>query len=136
MNLPVVDGLYVAMGGALGAVTRWLVAGRITVWFIQTTGWSIPLGTLFVNVTGSFLLGLFLEVTLDRMRVGSGYHLLITTGFFGAYTTFSTFATETVKLMRQGDWLSAIGYSLITTALCVIGAGAGIWLASRLVTRS
>jgi fluoride exporter len=118
--------LLIGLGGALGANARYLVS----TWAANRWGTAFPYGTLIVNVTGSFLLGCVLTVVVVRFGDDLDTRLLIATGFFGAYTTFSTFAFETLALTRQGGYLAATVNVLGTTLLALAGAAAGIALAS------
>lgn len=90
---------------------------------------ALPWGTLVVNVTGSFVIGVFLVWTTERILTDPAYRLLVAVGFCGAYTTFSSYAFETVRLMEQGHFLSATGNFLANNLLAVLGVLAGITLA-------
>ena len=122
--------LFVGVGGFLGAVARYLVAARLTMWLSRVTGWEVPFGTAFVNITGSFLLGFFMEWARVRLPANSDMILLVGTGFFGAYTTYSTFANENIVLLRQGEIMTALGYVALTTVFCLVAAWLGVRLAS------
>ncbi|WP_457636964.1 fluoride efflux transporter CrcB [Oceanithermus sp.] len=102
---------YVALGGAFGAVGRYLVAG----WVQNLSGSLFPWGTVAVNALGSFLLGFVIQAGISG-GLGSELRLLLAVGFLGAFTTFSTFAYESVELLRAGlNWqmLEYIGINLI-----------------------
>lgn len=110
--------LLVGAGGFLGAIARYavgLVAARL---------WSgeFPVGTLVVNVTGSFALGFFVALTAGRFPMDPGLRLMVATGFLGAFTTFSTFELENHRLLKAGLWtwaaLNAAG-SLVAGLLAV-----------------
>lgn len=124
--------VYVALGGALGAVARYVIAARVTAWYLNVSGWAAPAGTLFVNVTGSLLLGFFLEWSLGRFARGTPVHLLISAGFFGAYTTYSTFAVESIAYLRAGAWLPFTLNVVVTTVACLGAALVGVWLAQAI----
>jgi CrcB protein len=97
--------LVVALGGALGAMSRYGVA------LVVATFWKreFPLATLVINVTGSFVLGFFTTVAAERSAIDPVWRLLIATGFVGAYTTFSTFEYETQRLAESGAvWWGAL----------------------------
>ncbi len=117
--------LAVALGGALGAMMRFWVSGAVQ----RHVGGAFPWGTLFVNVLGSFLLGFLFVWLLERSTVGELARLLITVGFFGAFTTFSTFSVETVRLVQEGALAWAIGNILLQVMLCVCLAWVGMQLA-------
>jgi len=107
---------YVALGGAIGSVARFLLSG-----FIQRPGGSFPLATLLINITGSLLLGFLLEYTLAAPAISREARALLTTGFCGGFTTFSTFSYETAKLLESGDYRRAALY--VGLSLCVSLAG-------------
>ncbi len=117
-------GLLVALAGGLGAVARFLVdavVGRLT----RRTG--LPLGTLAVNATGSFLLG-WLAGWWALHTGDPGYRIVLGTGFLGGYTTFSTASVEAVRLARAGTRLRAGGHAVATLLLSAAGAALGFWV--------
>lgn len=124
--------LYVGLGGFFGAIARYWVAGALTRYTITTVGWSLPLGTAFVNVTGSFLLAVFLSLAAGHLQVSQPVRLMVATGFFGAYTTFSAYSVESISLLGQGKLSVALLYILGTNALCLLGAAAGVALVQKL----
>jgi len=93
---------------------------------------AFPWGTLLINFSGSFLLAAFLGWSAHRINVDPRLRLLVATGFFGAYTTFSTYANESVALWQAGNWLGALGNVLGTNLVCLAGVLLGLALASRL----
>lgn len=118
----------VAGAGALGAVTRLFfntsVLGRL---------WSpFPIATFFINVSGSFLMGFILTFAAERSTVSPLLRLALTTGFLGAYTTFSTFEYETAVLLREHGVLWAVGYVTASVVAGFLGVAGGIWLARML----
>ena len=125
--------VLVAVGSAVGGNLRyWL--GR---WIDdQTWPGALPWGTFVVNVSGSFLLGFFAVLFLERLAPARrDLYLLLGTGLCGGYTTFSTFEWETYKLAREGHWLSAcanVGGSVLAG---FVGVAAGVFLAHTLVGR-
>ena len=122
------DFLLIGAGALLGANARyWL-----TNYFVQRLGPAFPYGTLFINVTGSFLLGFVIVLVANRFVADPGYRLLIGTGFLGAYTTFSTFSYDTIVLLERGDILPAILNVSASVAASLVAAYLGIALA-RLV---
>ena len=122
--------VVVIAGGALGTAIR---AGIESAFPAQPAGW--PWATFLINVSGAFLLGLLLETLSRRGPDVGGRRLLrlgLGTGVMGGYTTYSTFAVETVRLIGSGAVLAGIGYSLGSVVLGLVAALAGTLLASRL----
>src|SRR5215210_3188383 len=93
---PVREFLFVGVGAVLGANLRYWV----TNYFAARLGLTFPYGTLFINISGSFLLGFVLTLLANRLVADPAYRLLIGTGFMGAYTTFSTFSFDTITLLE------------------------------------
>ncbi len=116
--------LMVASGGALGTAARYVMSGAVANAFGETFPW----GTLFVNVTGSFLIGFIFTLTAPdgRLFVSGQTRQMVMTGFCGGYTTFSSFSLQTLNLMRDGEWLAAGGNILGSVTMCMIG----VWLGS------
>ena len=112
--------LYVAVGSAIGGLARYLLATLIQ----QRAGATFPLGTLVVNVTGSFLLGLFWRYAIGGEAISPEMRALLTTGFCGGYTTFSTFTYETAVLLEDGEFLRASANVVLSILLSL----AGMWL--------
>lgn len=110
--------LAVAFGAALGACTRWWVG----IW-LNTAGW--PWGTLAVNLAGGYLIGVALAVLWAHPDWPQWVRLVAVTGFLGGLTTFSTFSAETVSMLEGGDYLSAIGYGMLSLlgSLALTGLG-------------
>lgn len=104
--------LFVGAGGFLGAIARY-GAG---IWVGQHWGRSFPLGTFFVNVSGSFMIGLLMPLMTERLIVSPHLRLMLIVGFLGAYTTFSTFEYETGALLKDGEWL----YGSLNIVLSVV----------------
>jgi len=115
--------LLIALGGAGGAVARYLLATQVH--GLWSGLW--PLGTLLVNVCGSLCIGVVF-VLLERLILHPDWRSVLMVGFLGAFTTFSTFALETVGLFQSGHAQQALLYALASTVACVTAAGAGIWL--------
>lgn len=124
--------LLIGLGGILGANARYLVS----VWAAGRWPAAFPYGTLIVNITGSLLLGVTLALLGTRPGGSADARLLVGTGFCGAYTTFSTFAFESVALMRERDHLPALANVLGNVLLCLVGTAAGILLATALGWRA
>jgi fluoride exporter len=120
--------LSVALGGAAGAVLRYGLSG----WLHALTGTTYPVGTLAVNVLGSFIIGLVLELSTGRFLVSPELRLLLTTGFCGGLTTFSTFSYETLTLLEEQQWAAAAGNLLLNVVVCIAIAYLGVLLARAL----
>jgi fluoride exporter len=121
--------LYVGAGGFVGANLRYLVSIAVPRLFPEA---MVVSGTFFVNVTGSLLLAVFLTWVSHQVNVPVNVRLLIATGFFGSYTTFSSFASESVALLRDNSWLAAAAYVLGTNFACGVAAFMGVWLGNRI----
>ena len=120
--------LLISLGAVAGANLRYFV-GQLSSRWVST---SLPIGTLVINVSGSFLLGLFLVWTTERVLADPRWRLLIAIGFCGGYTTFSSYAYETFALFEQGQWLACAGNMILTNVLCLVGTAAGAALARLL----
>jgi CrcB protein len=120
---------YIALGSALGGVGRYL-AGELVQRAAQTT---FPTGTIAVNVTGSFLLGLIIRYAIETPSVTPEMRAFLTIGLCGGYTTFSTFSYETVALMEDGQWPRAALYVALSVSLSVLAAFLGFAAARELV---
>jgi CrcB protein len=117
--------IFISIGAALGANARYWMAN----WFAERWGGGYPWGTLFINVTGSLLIGLLVTLLGQRLLADPAYRLLLITGFLGAYTTFSTFSYETVALLQAGSYIAALGNAINSVALGLTATVGGIWLA-------
>ena len=119
--------LLIALFGAIGTLARYGLQG-----IVQTRmGSTFPYGTLLVNLTGCFFLALIGQFTLNRMVISPELRMAIAIGFFGGYTTFSSFGWETAKMLEAGEWLRATTYVTASVVLGLILSVAGIRLASR-----
>lgn len=114
--------LLVALGGGIGATTRYLVSD----WAAQRFGSEFPYGTLIVNLAGCFMIGLFMQLVTDRIIVNPYWRLLITVGFLGGLTTFSSFSYETIKLINDGEILYAVYNTLISVVIGLLATWIGI----------
>lgn len=130
--------LYVGIGGFFGANARYILSLIVTERLATFTDKPIPYGTAFVNITGSFLLAIVLFWLAKQTGANDRVRLMIGTGFFGAYTTFSTFANESTTLLftdgfsLSDNWLLGFGYVLLTNILCLFAVIVGLWLANRM----
>jgi fluoride exporter len=118
----------IALFGAVGTLTRFGLQGVVQI----KTGSTFPYGTLLINLTGCFFLGLIGQLTLNRIIVPPEWRMAITIGFFGGYTTFSSFGWETAKMLESGEWLWASSYVGASVMLGLLLSVAGIHLANRL----
>lgn len=122
--------MYVAVGGALGAMCRYLVY----VLFTRAGLTTFPAGTMTVNIAGSFLLGLFIAVIAFTMPAkGRDLHLLIAVGALGGFTTFSAFAMDTYLLLERGLIAQSVFYVAGSVLLSVLGLFGGMWLGKALL---
>lgn len=121
--------LFVAMGGAVGAVLRYGISSGIYTWF----GRSFPYGTLVVNVLGSFAIGLLSILLIEKFDVPHEIRLALVVGVLGALTTFSTFSWDTLDLMQQGMMQKALLNVLLNVVICIAAAWAGVQWARSMV---
>lgn len=124
--------LLVALGGAIGSTGRYFMSGVMA----RLIGETFPWGTLFVNVTGSFIIGFFAALTGPdgRFYVGSSGRQFVMTGICGGYTTFSSFSLQTLNLMNDGEWFRAGANMGISLALCLLAVWAGFIAANMINT--
>lgn len=117
--------LYVALGGAIGASLRHLSGVAALRWL----GPGFPYGTMFVNVAGSFAMGVVIAL-LARKGVATSpeWRLFLVTGILGGFTTFSAFSLDTVVLWERGESGAAIGYVLASVTLSILALVAGLML--------
>lgn len=113
--------VWIGMAGFLGAVSRYQVEG----WVSRHTGDDFPLGTLAVNVSGCLLLGFVITLFTERLMPSPHLRAAVTIGFLGAYTTFSTFAYEALRLGEDGAPARALLYVAASVGLGVLAAWAG-----------
>lgn len=120
---------YVALGSAAGGVVRYILGG----WIQERSGSSFPIQTLFINVSGSLLLGFIQRYALETAAVTPEVRAMLTIGLCGGYTTFSTFSLETVRLLEEGDLRRAGLYMGLSVILSVGAAILGISAARELL---
>jgi len=122
--------LWVAIGGALGSVSRYWLSGMVADRFGQTFPW----GTLVINVTGSFSIGSFAALAIPEGRMDPQSRAFTTQflmiGVCGGYTTFSSFSLQTLNLLRDREWLYAGGNVLLSVVLCMVAVWLGYLLGS------
>ena len=124
--------LWVGIGGFFGANSRYLLSSVINQYMPSLIGRPLPIATAFVNITGSFFLALFISYASKRVGFPDSAKLLIGTGFFGAFTTFSTYANESIALINEGQWVTGFSYIIASNILCLFGVVCGLVIAHRL----
>jgi CrcB protein len=117
--------LWISLGAIVGASSRYIV-GRFIARSVSAT---FPYGTLLINITGSFILGLFLVWSTERALADPRWRLMIAIGFCGSYTTFSSYAFESFSLFEQGHYLLFAYNVLANNLLCLVGVLAGAMVA-------
>lgn len=117
----------IAIFGAIGTLARYGLQGLVQV----RTGGTFPYGTLLINLLGCFFLGLIGQFTLNRIVISPDLRMAIGVGFFGGFTTFSSFGWETAKMIETGEWLRASTYVAASVFLGLLLSVVGIRLANR-----
>lgn len=113
----------VAVGGAVGSVVRYLMAG-----WIQSAAWEgFPYGIFVVNISGGFVMGLLIEMMALKWNVSLEMRAFLTTGILGGYTTFSTFSLDSALLIERGSYASAAIYIVGSAGLSILALFAGLW---------
>jgi len=113
--------LLVALGGLLGSVGRYWLAGAVQ----RLNGAEFPVGTLAVNALGSFAVGLIMALSVERGALPANARIFLTIGFCGGFTTMSTFSYETMALLRDGEVALGLGNIGATVGTCLTGAWLG-----------
>jgi CrcB protein len=124
-ELPVKDFLIISLGAIFGANARY----SLSRYAAKVLGPVFPYGTLIINVAGSLIVGFFVIWTTERVLVNPRWRLLVVVGFCGAFTTFSSYAFETMAYFEQGQWLLMVTNFLSNNALCLAAALGGMALA-------
>jgi fluoride exporter len=119
--------VLIAIFGAIGTLARYGLQGVVQV----RTGGTFPYGTLLINLSGCFFLGLIGQLTLNRMVISPEWRVAIAVGFFGGYTTFSSFGWEAAKMLEDGEWLRVTMYVAASVVAGLLLSVAGIRLANR-----
>lgn len=119
--------LLVALGAAAGGLARYIIGAAI----MQRFGGRFPLGTLTINVTGCFLIGVLMTMITERGTLSSKWQPLLVIGVLGGYTTFSSFGWETYRSIREGNALMGLAYVLLSVGLGYIAVWCGALVARR-----
>jgi len=120
---------YAAIGGALGTALRYLLTLAIQ----ERAAGGFPIATLLINITGSLLLGFLMRYGLEGSSASPELRLMLTTGFCGGFTTFSTFSYETARLLEGGEWQRGVAYIVASVVACLGGTVIGFALARTLL---
>lgn len=118
---------YIAMGGAVGACSRYLISELLA----QILGRGFPFGTLIVNILGSFIMGLLIAVLEQDILPPGPWRHLLAFGFLGALTTFSSFSMDNVLLLQAGEWFKMGLNIVLNVVICIFSAWAGFQLLMR-----
>lgn len=123
------NALWIFVGGGLGTLARWGVSGLVA----NTVGGTFPWGTLVINISGSFVIGLFatLTGTEGRWLVSGSFRQFFMLGICGGYTTFSSFSLQTLNLAEDGQWFKASANCVLSLVLCLVGVWLGHILAAN-----
>lgn len=120
--------VFIAIGGAIGAVLRY--GASLSVYSLMGRGF--PYGTLFVNVTGSLLMGLLGVMMLERFNIGPEWRAAVLVGVLGSFTTFSTFSIETLNLLEQGDVMRAVTNIVLSVLVCLVAVWFGVLIGRQI----
>ncbi len=123
--------LYIALGSALGGLSRYWIGGALQ----RAYPGSFPVGTLVVNLTGCFLIGLVLQYALEG-TMNQELRVFLTIGFCGGYTTFSSFSWESLRLLQAGEWGRGALYAFGSVGLGLLATGAGLLVAKGILART
>lgn len=115
--------LAVGVGGGLGALARYYIAGAI-----QSATTSFPWGIFVVNITGGLLMGLIVEASALKLNLPPDLRAFLTVGILGGYTTFSTFSLDSVLLLQRGEYAQAAFYVIGSVVFSILALVAGLWL--------
>lgn len=118
--------LAISLGAIAGALSRYY----LTLWFADRFGINFPYGTFFINISGCLAMGFFITLAVEKVAIiPLEIRLIVTTGFLGAYTTFSTYGLDTINLLRSRTFLLAVSYWAGSAILGIIGVQLGVVLA-------
>jgi CrcB protein len=122
--------LLICLGGAIGTGLRYLTSVFAARWF----GAEFPYGTLIVNLSGAFVIGLVQQIGAQSVLIPDNVRLFVTTGMMGGLTTYSTFSYETVRLMEMNAWHQAWINVIVTTTICLSLCFLGIGVSRLLLS--
>ena len=114
--------LIIALGGALGAVSRFLLGNGMS----RALGSALPYGTFVINIVGCFAMGLLMTIIVDREMIPAAWRLFLCVGFLGGFTTFSSFGYEALMLLTEGRLLAVLAYVGGSVVLGLVAAAAGV----------
>ncbi|MFT4671305.1 MAG: CrcB protein [Pseudohongiellaceae bacterium] len=114
--------LSIAIGGALGAMSRYWLAANVN----NIANSQFPMGIFVVNVAGSFLIGVAFIFFAEKVQLQDQWRPIVMVGFLGAFTTFSTFSLDALLLFQQGHYNTALIYTASSVFVCLIAVFAGI----------
>ena len=121
---------YIAIGSAIGGAGRYVIGDAVQ----QRFGLAFPAGTLFINITGSLLLGFILRMVLGGTQISPETRVFLTTGFCGGFTTFSTFTYDTALMFESGQYRRAALYVTLSVALSLLATFGGFAIAQSALT--
>ena len=114
--------VIIALGGALGAVSRFLLGNAVS----KAIGSALPYGTFVINALGCFAMGLLMTIIVDRELLPASWCLFLCVGLLGGFTTFSSFAYEGLMLLNEGRLLAVLTYVGGSVGLGLVAAAAGV----------
>lgn len=117
--------LFIALGGALGAVSRFLLGNAVS----RYVSGAFPYGTFVINVIGCFAMGFLMTLIIEREMLPVTWRLFLCVGFLGGFTTFSSFGYEALSLFIEGNLLAVFAYAGGSVCLGLLAAGMGVWCA-------
>ena len=122
--------LWIAIGSALGGAARF----GFTLWAARAWGETFPWGTLLINILGSFVIGLFFNLTMadGPLPASANVRLFVMSGLCGGFTTFSAFSLQTLTLMQNGEWFDAASNVALSVVLCMVAVWVGHLAAASL----
>lgn len=120
--------IFIAIGGAVGAVLRYGASLGVH----AVLGRGFPYGTLFVNVSGSLLMGILSVLLLERFNIGPEWRAAVLVGVLGSFTTFSTFSIETLNLLEQGDLMRAMTNIVLSVLVCLVAVWFGVLIGRQI----